>query len=55
MDDHYTLVTEPPPVLAQQTPFDLTDLITEDDEPVDNLLSAKQQRLLGEPEGKGER
>ena len=33
--------------------FDLTDivknLVTEDDEPVDNLFSAKQQRLLVEP------
>ncbi len=33
-----------------ETPFDLTtavrNLITEDDEPVDNLLSEKQQRLL---------
>lgn len=33
-----------------QTPFDLTtavrNLITEDDEPVDNILSEKQQRLL---------
>jgi Uma2 family endonuclease len=33
-----------------ETPFDLTEavrnLITEDDEPVDNILSEKQQRLL---------
>ncbi len=28
---------------------DISDLITEDDEPVDNLFSAKQQRLLVEP------
>ena len=49
MDDRYAMLTEPPPVLAQQKPFDLADLITEDDEPVDNLLSAKQQRLLVEP------
>lgn len=28
---------------------DITDLITEDDTPVDNLLSEKQQRLLTEP------
>ena len=49
MNDRYALLTEPPPVLAQQKPFDLADLITEDDEPVDNFLSAKQQRLLVEP------
>ena len=33
-----------------ETPFDLTEavrnLVTEDDEPVDNILSEKQQRLL---------
>ena len=49
MDNQYAVLTAPPPVLAQQSPFDLTDLITEDDEPVDNFLSAKQQRLLVEP------
>ena len=49
MNNQYAVLTEPPPVLAQQSPFDLTDLITEDDEPVDNFLSAKQQRLLVEP------
>jgi len=49
MDDQYTVLTEPPPALAQPKPFDIADLITEDDEPVDNLLSAKQQRLLVEP------
>ena len=36
-----------------KNPFDLTEavnnLVTEDDEPVDNLLSGKQQRLLTEP------
>lgn len=36
-----------------EIPFDLAEaernLITEDDEPVDNLFSAKQQRLLVEP------
>lgn len=49
MEDQYTIVIEPPPVLEEQPPFDLADLITEDDEPVDNFLSAKQQRLLVEP------
>lgn len=49
MDDQYAVLTEPPPALAQPKPFDISDLITEDDEPVDNLLSAKQQRLLVEP------
>lgn len=29
--------------------LDIQDLITEDDTPVDNLLSEKQQRLLTEP------
>lgn len=36
-----------------ETPFHLTamveNLVTEDDEPVDNLFSEKQQRLLAEP------
>lgn len=36
-----------------EAPFDLTalveNLVTEDDEPVDNLFSEKQQRLLAEP------
>ena len=49
MDDRYAVLSVPPPALAQQKPFDLADLITEDDEPVDNLLSAKQQRFLVEP------
>jgi len=35
-----------------ETPFDLSEivknLVTEDDEPVDNILSEKQQRLLAE-------
>jgi Uma2 family endonuclease len=39
--------------LLRETPFDLSEivknLVTEDDEPVDNLFSAKQQRLLVEP------
>jgi len=29
--------------------LDIQDLVTEDDTPVDNLLSEKQQRLLTEP------
>ena len=35
------------PLVAERP--DIEDLITEDDEPVDNLFSAKQQRLLVEP------
>lgn len=38
---------------VSETPVDLTEIVnhltTEDDEPVDNLLSEKQQRLLTEP------
>lgn len=38
---------------SSKPPFDLSEvvsrLVTEDDEPVDNLFSAKQQRLLVEP------
>lgn len=30
-------------------PFDVNELVTEDDTPVDNLFSEKQQRLLTEP------
>ena len=39
--------------LVRETPFDLSqivkNLVTEDDEPADNLFSAKQQHLLVEP------
>ena len=49
MDDPTMLVMDPPPAREEKPVFDLTDLITEDDEPVDNFLSAKQQRLLVEP------
>lgn len=49
MDEQYVMLTEPPPALEKEEPFDLADLITEDDEPVDNFFSAKQQRLLVEP------
>ena len=49
MDNRYAVLTALPPVLTQQKPFDIADLITEDDEPVDNFFSAKQQRLLVEP------
>ncbi len=39
--------------VVPETPVDLTEIVnnltTEDDEPVDNLLSEKQQRLLVEP------
>ncbi len=34
---------------ALASPPDISHLITEDDTPVDNLFSAKQQRLLVEP------
>ena len=43
--------TTAPPVLLPTAAFaevDIADLITEDDTPVDNLPSAKQQRLLVE-------
>ena len=49
MDDQTAMMTGPAPALKEEPPFDLTDLITEDDEPVDNFLSAKQQRMLVEP------
>ena len=35
--------------LTASVPPDISDLITEDDTPVDNLFSEKQQRLLTEP------
>jgi len=49
MGDQYAILTNPPPVWEQQRTFDLADLITEDDEPVDNFPSAKQQRVFVEP------
>ena len=50
MADQSTILTDRPPTLLEEQPkIDLTDLITEDDEPVDNFPSAKQQRLLVEP------
>jgi len=49
MDEQYTLVTPVPPVVEQPSELDLSSLVTEDDEPVDNFPSAKQQRLLVEP------
>lgn len=41
-------ITLEPEVIIVEEP-DITHLITEDDTPVDNLFSAKQQRLLVEP------
>lgn len=49
MDAHTLLIADADPALAEQTEFDLSELITEDDEPVDNFFSAKQQRFLVEP------
>ena len=49
MNDRSTLVTDPSPALEEQPPFDIADLVTEDDEPLDNFPSAKQQRVFVEP------
>lgn len=49
MDEPYTLATPPPSVVEQPNKPDVSNLITEDDEPVDNFPSAKQQRILVEP------
>ena len=49
MDELHTLVTSPSSVVEQPSKLDLANLITEDDEPVDNFPSAKQQRILVEP------
>lgn len=38
--------SEPKPDLEQPIPPDISHIITEDDTPVDNLISEKQQRLL---------
>lgn len=48
MDEAYPIVTSPSGV-ENQTEFDLANLVTEDDEPVDNIFSAKQQRCLLDP------
>lgn len=42
-------VHESPLAPLPALPFDVNDLVTEDDTPVDNLFSEKQQRLLTEP------
>lgn len=49
MDEPYTLAT--PDATAVEKPIkpDLSNLVTEDDEPVDNFAAAKQQRFLVEP------
>src|SRR5437868_5700949 len=49
MDEPYTLATSASPAVAQPSKLDLSNLVTEDDEPVDNFASAKQQRILVEP------
>lgn len=49
MDDPTSLTKDASRELEGLTEFDLSELITEDDEPVDNIFSAKQQRLLVEP------
>ena len=49
MDELHTLVTPPALAVEQPSKLDLSNLITEDDEPVDNFPSAKQQRILVEP------
>lgn len=43
------LLVAPETTAEQPTPPDTSHLITEDDVPVDNLFSEKQQRLLTEP------
>ena len=48
MDGAYPIVM-PPPVVENPDEFDVANLVTEDDEPVDNIFSAKQQRFLVEP------
>lgn len=48
MDEAYPITTSLPMVEGSNT-LELANLITEDDEPVDNIFSAKQQRLLVEP------
>jgi Uma2 family endonuclease len=50
MDDQHDVLTAPPPTVVQTNKkLDLSHLITEDDEPVDNFASAKQQRFFVEP------
>ena len=43
------MVTSPEPAHADIDEPDLSALVTEDDTPVDNIYSEKQQRLLTEP------
>lgn len=49
MDESYTLATSTSTAMEQPIKSDLSNLVTEDDEPVDNFASAKQQRILVEP------
>jgi len=49
MDEPYTLAAPSSSLVAQPSKLDLTNLVTEDDEHVDNFPSAKQQRILVEP------
>ena len=46
--DQTMLVREPGPIPVEQRPS-VEHLVTEDDKPVDNIFSEKQQRLLTEP------
>lgn len=48
MDAAYPIVM-PSSMVEEPAEFDLANLVTEDDEPVDNIFSAKQQRFLVEP------
>lgn len=43
------MTISPPLFMGETSEFDLTNLITEDDEPVDNIPSSKQQRIFVEP------
>lgn len=49
VDDLVTEDDGPLPVLNPEDIPNVEDLVTEDDTPVDNIFSAKQQRLLVEP------
>ncbi len=49
MDESYLLAPPDETTVEQPIKPDLSNLVTEDDEPVDNFASAKQQRFLVEP------
>src|SRR5207244_3179825 len=44
-----TSLPQPAPILPPELEPNVEDLVTEDDTPVDNIYSEKQQRLLTEP------